>query len=138
MRIRTIPSALGLAALSLAGGAGSAVAAGDDDGGTGSAGGSNARQSVGDSITDGTKSVQLAAVQGSLNKLCVGLPVKANVQDIVGIIAQVGVQDVPVLSAPQNQQCVDDSTQAKADEPLSHVADDIPAASGNGTGDVGS
>ncbi|SFF56475.1 rodlin, partial [Streptomyces mirabilis] len=41
--------------------------------------------------------------------------------------------DVPVLSAPQNQQCVENSTQAKGDEPLSHILDDIPVLSGNGT-----
>ncbi|MFD7133007.1 RdlA protein, partial [Streptomyces sp. NPDC059894] len=37
------------------------------------------------------------------------------------------------LSAPQNQQCVENSTQAKGDEPLSHILDDISALSGNGT-----
>ncbi|MER5822467.1 rodlin, partial [Streptomyces mirabilis] len=44
------------------------------------------------------------------------------------------VQDVPVLSSPQNQQCVENSTQAKGDEPLSHVLDRIPVLSGNGVG----
>jgi hypothetical protein len=42
------------------------------------------------------------------------------------------LQDVPVLSAPQNQQCTENSTQAKGDEPLSHIADNIPVLSGNG------
>ena len=64
-------------------------------------------------------------VQGSLNKLCVGLPVKANAQGILGLIGAVGVaQDIPVLSAPQNQQCAENSTQAKGDEPASHILDD--------------
>jgi hypothetical protein len=41
-------------------------------------------------------------------------------------------QDVPILSAPQNQQCTENSTQAKGDEPLSHILDNIPVLSGNG------
>jgi hypothetical protein len=44
----------------------------------------------------------------------------------------VGVQDIPILSAPQNQQCTENSTQAKGDEPLSHILNDIPVLSGNG------
>ena len=43
------------------------------------------------------------------------------------------LQDVHVLSAPQNQQCTENSTQAKGDEPLSHILDQIPVLSGNGT-----
>ncbi len=35
---------------------------------------------------------------------------------------------------PQNQQCTENSTQAKGDEPLSHIIDDIPILSGNGVG----
>ncbi|MET7545922.1 rodlin [Streptomyces sp. NPDC005078] len=43
-------------------------------------------------------------------------------------------QDVDILSSPQNQQCTENSTQAKGDEALSHILDDIPVLSGNGTG----
>ncbi len=32
---------------------------------------------------------------------------------------------------PQNQQCTENSTQAKGDEPLSHILDNIPVLSGN-------
>ncbi|MFE1886243.1 RdlA protein, partial [Streptomyces diastatochromogenes] len=39
---------------------------------------------------------------------------------------------IPILSAPQNQQCTENSTQAKGDEPLSHILDDIDALSSNG------
>ncbi|MFB6548266.1 rodlin, partial [Streptomyces virginiae] len=42
-----------------------------------------------------------------------------------------GVQDINVLSNPQNQQCTENSTQAKGDEPLSHILDNIPVLSGN-------
>lgn len=46
----------------------------------------------------------------------------------------VAAEDVNALSSPQNQQCAENSTQAKGDEALSHILDDIPVLSGNGTG----
>jgi hypothetical protein len=107
-----------------------ALAIGDDHGTT-STSGNGSSQSYGNSATAGDLSPQLGLVQGSLNKPCVGLPVKGNVGSLVGLVP-VAVQDIPVLSAPQNQQCTENSTQAKGDEPLSHVLDDIPVLSGNG------
>nr|WSY54786.1 rodlin [Streptomyces sp. NBC_00886] len=104
-----------------------------DDGGTTSASGNGAVQSFGNSATSGDMSPQMALIQGSLNKPCVGLPAKLNAGSIVGVVP-VSVQDIPVLSAPQNQQCVENSTQAKGDEPLSHILNDIPVLSGNGAG----
>ncbi|KUO13792.1 rodlin [Streptomyces sp. DSM 15324] len=107
-----------------------ALAIGDDSGTT-SASGNGASQEFGNSATFGDMSPQLSLVQGSLNKPCVGLPLKANLGGLaLGIGA--ALQDIPVLSAPQNQQCVENSTQAKGDEPLSHILDDISALSGNG------
>ncbi|MGW0823611.1 rodlin [Streptomyces sp. NPDC002845] len=103
-----------------------------DDGGTTSTNGDGAIQEFGNSTTNGNMSPQMALIQGSLNKPCVGLPAKANAGSIVGVVP-VTVQDIPILSAPQNQQCVESSTQAKGDEPLSHILDDIPVLSGNGT-----
>ncbi|KAF6000095.1 rodlin [Streptomyces mirabilis] len=103
-----------------------------DDGGTTSVSGYGASQSFGNSATYGSMSPQMALIQGSLNKPCVGLPAKANVGSLVGVVP-IAVQDVPVLSSPQNQQCVENSTQAKGDEPLSHILDNIPVLSGNGT-----
>ncbi|MFC4506793.1 MULTISPECIES: rodlin [Streptomyces] len=107
-----------------------ALAIGNDSGTT-SASGNGASQSFGNSATFGNMSPQMALIQGSLNKPCIGLPAKLNLQSLVGA-ANIGVQDVPILSAPQNQQCVENSTQAKGDEPLSHILDDISALSGNG------
>ncbi|MFI6700063.1 rodlin [Streptomyces sp. NPDC050509] len=104
-----------------------------DDGGTTSFSGNGAEQSFGNAVTKGDLSPQLGLVQGSLNKPCVGLPLKANVGSLIGLIT-VAVQDVNVLSSPQNQQCVENSTQAKGDEALSHILDDIPILSGNGAG----
>ncbi|MFJ8791357.1 rodlin [Streptomyces sp. NPDC102462] len=109
-----------------------ALAIGNDNGTT-SASGNGASQAYGNSATFGNMSPQMALIQGSLNKPCVGLPAKANVGSVVGLVP-VAVQDVPVLSSPQNQQCVENSTQAKGDEPLSHILDDVSALSGNGTG----
>ena len=108
-----------------------ALAVGNDTGTT-SASGTGASQSFGNSATYGSMSPQMALIQGSLNKPCIGLPAKANLGSLVGVVP-VSVQDIPVLSAPQNQQCVENSTQAKGDEPLSHILDDIPVLSGNGT-----
>ncbi|MET8687292.1 rodlin [Streptomyces sp. NPDC004732] len=102
-----------------------------DDGGTTSMSGNDAKQSFGNSATKGDMSPQLSLVQGSLNKPCVGLPVKGNVGSLVGLVP-IAVQDIPILSAPQNQQCTENSTQAKGDEPLSHILSDIPVLAGNG------
>ncbi|WP_432133105.1 MULTISPECIES: rodlin [unclassified Streptomyces] len=106
-----------------------ALAIGNDSGTT-SASGNGASQSFGNSATYGNMSPQMALIQGSFNKPCIGLPAKVNLQSLAG--ANVGVQDIPILSAPQNQQCVENSTQAKGDEPLSHILDDISVLAGNG------
>ncbi|MHB9861607.1 rodlin [Streptomyces sp. YIM S03343] len=125
-------SVVGIAAV----GAPQALAIGDDSGTT-SASGNGASQSFGNSATFGDKSPQLSLVQGSLNKICVAAPSKTNTQTLVGggeLADVVGLQDVGILSSPQTQTCTENSTQAKGDEPLSHILDDIAALSGNGTG----
>ncbi|MCI3931809.1 rodlin [Streptomyces sp. AN091965] len=104
-----------------------------NDHGTTSASGNGASQEFGNFATHGNMSPQMALIQGSFNKPCIGLPAKANVGSIVGVVP-IAVQDIPILSAPQNQQCVENSTQAKGDEPLSHILNDIPVLSGNGAG----
>ncbi|MEW2415484.1 rodlin [Streptomyces sp. NPDC046866] len=103
-----------------------------NDGGVTTVNGNDSAQIYGNQTTKGVQSPQLSLVQGTLNKPCVALPVKANLQAIVGLIAAVGVaQDVPILSNPMNQQCTENSTQAKGDEPLSHILSNIPVLSGN-------
>ncbi|MFJ2649084.1 rodlin [Streptomyces sp. NPDC087420] len=109
-----------------------ALAVGNDTGTT-SFSGNGAEQAFGNSATHGDMSPQLSLVQGSLNKPCIGLPAKVNAGSLVGLIP-IAVQDINVLSSPQNQQCTENSTQAKGDEPLSHILDDIPVLSGNGVG----
>ncbi len=103
-----------------------------DDGGTTTFSGNDAHQVYGNSATYGNMSPQMALIQGSFNKPCIGLPAKLNVGGIGA--AGVALQDIPILSAPQNQQCTENSTQAKGDEPLSHILSDIPILSDNGNG----
>ncbi|MEU8774187.1 rodlin [Streptomyces sp. NPDC048606] len=106
-----------------------AMAIGNDNG-INTVNGNGAVQAYGNQKTHGDLSPQLGLVQGSLNKPCVGLPAKLNVQSVAALL-NIGVQDVNVLSNPQNQQCTENSTQAKGDEPLSHILDNIPVLSGN-------
>ncbi|MEU6806401.1 rodlin [Streptomyces neyagawaensis] len=103
-----------------------------NDGGVSTTNGNGAEQIYGNQATYGNMSPQMALIQGSLNKPCIGLPAKANIGSVLGGIPITAVQDVPILSAPQNQQCVENSTQAKGDEPLSHILSNIPVLSGNG------
>ncbi|MEE1737747.1 rodlin [Streptomyces sp. BE147] len=110
----------------------SAMAIGND-GGTTSVNGNGAVQSYGNSATHGNWSPQFALIQGSLNKPCIALPAKANLGSLIGLVP-ITVQDLNVLSSPQNQQCTENSTQAKGDEALSHILDNIPILSGNGVG----
>ncbi|MFF4369121.1 rodlin [Streptomyces sp. NPDC001594] len=106
-----------------------AMAIGNDNG-VNTVNGNGAQQIYGNQETSGAMSPELGVVQGSLNKLCVGLPAKVNVQSVLALI-NVGVQDIPIASNPQNQQCAENSTQAKGDETLSHIVDNIPVLSGN-------
>ena len=103
-----------------------------NDAGTTSASGNGAHAGVRQLVTKGDESPQAALVQGTANKLCVGLPVKANVSRSSASSPTSASRTFHVLSAPQNQQCAENSTQAKGDEPLSHIVDDISALSGNG------
>ncbi|WP_331748120.1 rodlin [Streptomyces sp. NBC_00648] len=107
-----------------------AMAIGNENGATAYSG-NDAKQAYGNQKTEGDMSPQLSLVQGSLNKPCIGLAQKLQAQSILALI-NVGVQDIPILSAQQNQQCTENSTQAKKDEPLSHILSNIPVLSGNG------
>ncbi|MGW5848894.1 rodlin [Streptomyces sp. NPDC055254] len=115
-------------------GAGAALAAPamaiGNDNGVNTVNGNGSQQIYGNQKTHGDLSPQLSLVQGTLNKPCIGLPAKVNLQSILAAV-NVGVQDINILSNPQNQQCVENSTQAKGDEPLSHILSNIPVLSGN-------
>ncbi len=107
-----------------------AMAIGNDEGTT-TANGNGSSQYYGNTYTSGYMSPQFALIAGSLNKPCIALPAKANLGSLVGVVP-ITVQDLNVLSSPQNQQCTENSTQSKGDEPLSHILDNIPVLSGNG------
>ncbi|MEH2352598.1 rodlin [Nostoc sp.] len=88
------------------------------------------------SLFEELSDAELMAVVGGFTlelsaKPCIGLPAKINAQSLVALINNVGVQDINVLSNPQNQQCVENSTQPKGDEPVSSILDNIPVLSGN-------
>ncbi|RKT05183.1 hypothetical protein BX286_3172 [Streptomyces sp. 3211.6] len=106
-----------------------AMAIGNDNG-INTVNGNNSAQIYGNQATYGNMSPQMALIQGSFNKPCIALPAKVNAQSILSAV-NVGVQDIPILSSPQNQQCTENSTQAKGDEALSHILDNIPILSGN-------
>ncbi|MCX5199022.1 rodlin [Streptomyces sp. NBC_00249] len=106
-----------------------AMAVGNDNG-INTVNGNNSAQIYGNQATYGNMSPQMALIQGSFNKPCIALPAKANVQSVLALV-NIGVQDIPVLSSPQNQQCTENSTQAKGDEALSHILSNIPILSGN-------
>ncbi|MGW7578351.1 rodlin [Streptomyces sp. NPDC054765] len=97
--------------------------------GTSSVNGNGAQQFFGNSTTYGYMSPQIGLIQGSFNKPCLAMG-KLNLQGGGGLL----LQDLNILSSPQNQQCTENSTQAKGDEPLSHILDNIPVLSGNGAG----
>ncbi|GAA0616692.1 rodlin [Streptomyces crystallinus] len=110
-----------------------ALAIGNENGST-AYNGNHAMQSYGNSATYGDMSPQIALIQGSFNKPCIALPAKANLQSLLALI-NIGVQDIPILSPQQTQQCTENSTQAKGDEPLSHILNNIPILSGNAAHD---
>ncbi|MBY8887872.1 RdlA protein [Streptomyces sp. PTM05] len=97
--------------------------------GPSSANGNGSDQVYGNTTTGGYMSPQIGLVQGSLNKPCIGLPVKGDVGSVVGLVP-ITVQDI--LTQPQIQQCTENSSQVKGDDPLSHILDNIPVLSGNG------
>ncbi|SFY03113.1 rodlin [Streptomyces atratus] len=132
MKKMTAGAAVAVSLVGLSAAAAPAAMAIGNDGGTTSVNGNGAVDEFGNSVTRGDGSPQVQLVQGTLNKACVGLPLKANAGSLAGVLVPVAVQDVNVLSSPQNQQCAENSTQAKGDEPLSHLVDDIPVLSGNG------
>ncbi|MER6322285.1 hypothetical protein HFP71_24385 [Streptomyces sp. ARC32] len=105
-----------------------ALAIGDDNG-PAVANGNGATSAFGNSATKGDMSPQLSLVEGTLNKPCLG------VEDVnVAVINLVPIQDINVLADDLNQQCADNSTQAKRDGALSHVLEDLSVLSANGEG----
>ncbi|MGI5478976.1 rodlin [Streptomyces lavendofoliae] len=117
--IKKVLATAGVAAAVL--GAAAPMAAAVGDRGIDTQNGNFATQSYGNTTTGGRMSPQVGLVQGSLNKLCVGLPVEGDVQNI--LLINIGVQDL--VNDTQNQQCAENSTAVKGDSALSHILEDV-------------
>ncbi|MFV0127167.1 rodlin [Streptomyces sp. HMX112] len=115
----------GIAAAML--GAAVPTAAAVGDGTVDTQNGNFSKQAYGNTVTGGVMSPQIGLIQGSLNKLCAGVPVQADVQNIVALV-NVGVQDI--LNDTQNQQCAENSTAVKGDSALSHILQDVLSENG--------
>ncbi|MEU7137009.1 rodlin [Streptomyces sp. NPDC046261] len=91
-----------------------------------------AKTGYGNTKTGGHESPQMSLIQGTLNKPCIGIG-KIGIQSLIALL-NIGVQDIPILTSQQQQQCTDNSTINDGDDPLSHLLDEIPIISGNGSG----
>ncbi|MBB5122980.1 RdlA protein [Streptomyces eurocidicus] len=96
------------------------------------ANGNGAMNGYGNTVTGGEGSPQMSAVSDSLNKLCIGVG-KLDVQSLA-LLLNVGVQDIPILTSQQQQQCTDNSTISDGDDPLAHLLDEISLVAYNGSG----
>ncbi|MER7402545.1 rodlin [Streptomyces sp. NPDC000070] len=104
-----------------------AIAVGDDSGPV-SSNGNGTMQSFGNASTYGNMSPQMALIQGSFNKPCIAV----NDLPIGAAILGVTVQDIPILSDHQQQQCAENSTNSKRDGALAHLLEDVSVLSANG------
>ncbi|QLE75230.1 RdlA protein [Streptomyces rectiverticillatus] len=91
-----------------------------------------ARTGSGETLTGGYMSPQTTAVQGTLNDLCLGVG-KLGVQSLL-LLVNVGLQDIPVLTSQEQQQCTKGSVTGNGNNPLSHIAERISLVADNGTG----
>ncbi|WP_236243215.1 rodlin [Streptomyces sp. CC228A] len=118
--IKKVLAGAGVAAAVL--GAGAPMAAATGDHGVDTQNGNFSKQAYGNTVTGGKMSPQMSLVQGTLNKPCLGIPIQADVQNIVALV-NVGVQDI--LNDTQDQQCVENSTAVKGDSALSHILENV-------------
>ncbi|MCF3101966.1 RdlA protein [Streptomyces roseoverticillatus] len=109
--------------------AGPAAAAGD---GRGVANANGAVTNSGATLTGGRMSPQTTAVQGTLNDLCIGVG-KIGLQSLL-LVINAGIQDIPVLTSQQQQQCTNGSVIDNGDNPLSHLAEQLSLVARNGSG----
>ncbi|MCH0540802.1 RdlA protein [Streptomyces sp. MUM 203J] len=117
--IKKVVASAGIAAAAIGACAPMAFATGDHNVDTQN--GNFSEQAHGNTVTGGYASPQMSLVQGSLNKLCAGVPVAADVQNI--LLVNVGVQDL--VNDTQDQQCVENSTAVKGDSALSHLVESV-------------
>ncbi|GAA4907163.1 rodlin [Streptomyces coeruleoprunus] len=118
--IKKVLAGAGVAAAVLGAGAPMAAATGDHNVDTQN--GNYSKQNYGNTVTGGSMSPQMSAVQGTLNKPCIAVPIQADVQNIVALV-NVGVQDI--LQDTQNQDCVENSTAVKGDSALAKILQNV-------------
>ncbi|WP_228979571.1 rodlin [Streptomyces sp. DH12] len=123
--IKKVLAGAGVAAAVLGAGAPMAAAVGDH--GVDTQNGNFSKQTYGNTVTGGYMSPQVGLVQGTLNKPCFGIPIQADVQNIVALV-NVGVQDI--LQDTQNQTCTENSTAVKGDAALSHILENVISENG--------
>ncbi|WP_424889224.1 rodlin [Streptomyces sp. XH2] len=111
--------------------AGPAAAVGD---GRDVANANGARTDSGATLTGGYMSPQTTAVQGTLNDLCIGVG-KIGVQGL--LLNNISLQDIPVLTSQEQQQCTSGSVTGNGNNPLSHLAERISLLDHNGSGNRG-
>ncbi|MFC5719643.1 rodlin [Streptomyces gamaensis] len=90
-----------------------------------------ASQMYGNTWTGGYMSPQMGLINGSLNKPCIAVG-KLGAQSLIGLL-NIGLQDIPILSSQQQQNCTENSVINDGDDPLSHILDNIPILSDNGS-----
>ncbi|MGP4112215.1 rodlin [Streptomyces sp. 4N509B] len=84
-----------------------------------------AKEAIGNTTTGGYMSPNISLINGSLNRVCLGL------DDIdAGVLQLVGVYDL-LNNKPKNS-CSDNSTATSGDSPLSHILSDLSVLSENG------
>ncbi|MCS0638993.1 rodlin [Streptomyces sp. LP05-1] len=98
------------------------------DGAVDTQNGNFSSQSYGNTITGGHQSPQIGLIEGSLNKLCLGVPLQADIQNVVGLV-NVGIQDL--INDTQNQTCTENSTAVKGDSALSHILGNVLSENGS-------
>ncbi|MFF4409922.1 rodlin [Streptoverticillium reticulum] len=94
--------------------------------------GHDAKSEFGSTQAGGKDSPTLSILQGALNDPCVAIG-RLNADSLL-LILNIGIQDVPVLSAQHQSQCTENSIIQDGDDQLSHLLDRIPVVSGNGSG----
>ena len=108
-----------------------ALALGDGNGSVATQNGNGSNQVYGNTTTSGKMSPNASLVNGTLNKPCVAVPVtKPHVLNGIGLV---GVNVNDILTSQNNQNCTENSTQADGDDPLSHLLEEVPVISQNGS-----
>ncbi|WP_326597188.1 rodlin [Streptomyces sp. NBC_01803] len=102
-----------------------AIGGDDESGNAATVNGNGSKKVYGNTTTGGYMSPNVALVSGSLNDVCVPI------DDISSAVPIVAIPD-DILSGQPDQECAENSTQVKGDDPLSRLLSDISLLSENG------